>query len=104
MDAVYGGLAIIFLIIFLIAFTIMAFIPTIIAMFAHGRPFQAVVVLLLNIASFGGLALLIIPGVVLWMFALVLAIITYNGAKRDNEHRQLMRKLRNLEHRGCHSY
>src|SRR4051794_28444254 len=72
---------------------VMSFAPTLIAVFASCRPFQAFVVFILNLAAIACAFLLLIPGIVIWLFDLIIAIMVYNGANRDKASRRLLKAL-----------
>src|SRR3954465_8540737 len=73
-----------------------ALAPTLIAGFAPGRPFQALLVFFLNLAAVAGLLLFVLPGVLLWLFDLIVALMVYNGAKRDKLERMLIKQQKNI--------
>lgn len=85
---------------FSILLLILAFTPSLIAGLAPGRLLLALLVFVLNVGSIAGLALFVLPGVVLWFVALILAVSVYNGAKRDKHERELLRVLKQAAERG----
>lgn len=69
-----------------------AFLPSIIAAISN-RTIPTLAICALNLAAVAGLVAFIVPGVVIWLVALFLAMWVANRAKLDKQHREMMKAI-----------
>jgi hypothetical protein len=75
-----------------VVFVILALLPTGIAA-SSNRAGPTLLVLGLNILSIFGLFLLVVPGALLWFVALFVGMWASNQARRDRQHKELLRAI-----------
>ena len=75
--------------IYLLAF----FLPPL-ALVLAGAPFAALLNLVVWVAAWLGLVFLIVPGVILWVIAVVHAIVVINNKRADRRTREIIRAIR----------